>query len=90
MVDDFAQSAEQLDATVVAQLRRAVELGKYPNGRRLDEAERALCLQAIIVWEERHLSREQRTGFIDRGSKAEGEVCASDHEHEKPQPLHWR
>ncbi len=90
MVDDFAQGAERLDAAVVAQLRRAVELGKYPDGRRLNEQERALCLQAIIVWEKHHLSDEQRTGFIDRGSKAEGEVCASDHEHEQPQTLHWR
>ncbi len=79
-MNDFSQGAQQLDAQVVAQLRRAVELGKYPDGRRLDAAERALCMQAIILWEGQHLQAEQRTGYIDRGSKAEGEVCASDHE----------
>ena len=44
--------------------------------------QRELCLQAMIAWEARHLGSEQRTGFIDCGSKTRGEVCATPAEEE--------
>ena len=65
----------------VARLRTAVELGKWPDGSLLTEQQRELCMQAVIMWESCHLDQAQRTGFIDRGSKAEGELC------DDPQPL---
>lgn len=83
----FLQMISSLNAEVVASLRRAVELGKFPDGRRLTEEEQALCMQAVIVWEKQSLPEDQRTGYIDRGSKAEGERCDdgdSDHDHEAP------
>lgn len=58
-------------------LRQAVELGKWPDGTRLSRQQRELCMQAVIAWESRHLPPDQRTGHIDRGSKSEGERCAT-------------
>ena len=67
---------ELVSPEVHAGLQRAVEIGKWDDGTPLTREQRELCLQAVIAWEARHLENEARTGYIDRGSKAEGEVCA--------------
>ncbi|HET8710272.1 MAG TPA: DUF1315 family protein, partial [Spongiibacteraceae bacterium] len=70
--------------------RTAVEIGKWPDGRKLTSEQRELCLQAIIAYEAKHIPETERTGFIDRGSKSEGEQCGGDHEHdESVNPLKW-
>ncbi|NNM51616.1 MAG: DUF1315 family protein [Pseudomonadales bacterium] len=80
-MQNLLNHAVSLDADVIASLRRAIELGKFPDGRRLTAEESGMCMQVVIAWEVKHLSAEQRTAYIDRGSKQEGESCASDHEH---------
>lgn len=55
-------------------LRRSLELGKWPDGRRLTAAQRAETMQAVIAWGEVHLPPEERVGYIDRGKKA-GDSC---------------
>jgi uncharacterized protein YeaC (DUF1315 family) len=73
-----------LNPEVVANLRTAVELGKWPNGERLSREQRETCMQAVLAWEVKHLPEHQRTGYIDRGSKQEGETCGDDdHGHHK-------
>jgi len=62
---------------VHAELLRAVEIGRWADGTALTREQRELCLQAVIAFEARALPAEQRTGFIDRGSKAAGDRCAS-------------
>jgi len=64
-----------------ANLQRAVELGKWPDGTRLTPEQRANCMQAVIAYGERNLAAEERVGYIDRGVKEEGEVCGDDHSH---------
>ncbi len=81
-MQNLLKHAVSLDADIIASLRRAIELGKFPDGRRLTTDEFGVCMQAVIAWEAQHLPAEQRTAYIDRGSKQEGESCASDHEHE--------
>lgn len=46
-------------------LKRAVELGKWPNGERLSDEQRSTCLRAVIAYDQR-LPESERTGFIDR------------------------
>ncbi len=84
---DFQALIERMDATTCAALRRAVELGKFPDGRRLTDEQRELCMEAVLTWEMRNLPADQHTGYIDRGSKAEGEVCDSDEHVEEDQPF---
>ncbi len=70
---------EALTPDVVDRLRLAVEIGKWPDGRRLSQEQRETCMQAVLAWEMRHLPEEQRTGYIDKGEK-DGEAC-DDPEH---------
>lgn len=77
-----------LTPEIVANLKRAVELGKWPDGRRLTDEQRATCMQAVLVWEHKNLPEAERTGYIDKGKK-DGEVCddhdpSHDAEHEAP------
>lgn len=67
--------------------KTAVELGKWPDGRRLTEAQLKTCLQAIIAYEHHCLSPEERTGYIP----PKEEPCADDsHIHTRETPLTWR
>jgi hypothetical protein len=63
-------------------LRRAVELGKWPNGERLTQEQTRICMQAVIAWEHHHLPEEERTGYINKADKKEGDVCDAPHENE--------
>lgn len=72
---------------LVARFRTAIEIGKWPDGRVLTAEQRATCMQAVLVWEHAHLPEDQRTGYIDRGSKKKDEACDSapaghDHSHD--------
>ncbi len=49
-------------------LKRAVELGKWPDGRRLTEQQRDICLRAVIAYDQK-MPEEQRVGFISRKKK---------------------
>jgi hypothetical protein len=51
------------------QLKRAIELGKWPDGRKLTAEDKEVCMQAVISYEMKHLPEDQRVGFIDEGSK---------------------
>lgn len=65
-------------------LKRAIELGKWPDGRRLAADERELLMSALIAWESRHLPEEQRTGHIERPD------CEhAPEEHGDTAPLKW-
>lgn len=65
----------RLDPTVYQNLRQSVELGRWPDGRKLTAEQREISLQAVIYYENLHKMPEQeRTGYIDRGSKA-GTAC---------------
>lgn len=80
----LARMLQVLTPDIVANLKRAVELGKWPDGQRLTREQVATCLQAVIAWEGKHLPETERSGYIAKEEK-EGEVCDSPtHEHEKP------
>lgn len=80
-----------LTPEIVVALRLAVEIGKWPDGRRLSNDQRAICLQAVIAWEHKNLPEDQRIGYIDKGEKEEGDVCddkSHSHEEEPVKFLH--
>jgi uncharacterized protein len=60
-------------------LKTAVELGKWADGRRLTREQLDHCMQAIIAYEQKNLPEEMRVGYIDRtGLK---KTQCDDHEH---------
>lgn len=71
-----------LNPEIVERLRTAIEIGKWPNGVVLTQEQRQTCMQAVYAWEMKHLPEEQRSGYIDRGSKEEGEDDHHKHESE--------
>ncbi|GLS28149.1 YeaC family protein [Marinibactrum halimedae] len=86
---NYQQLLESIDPTIYQNLKRAVELGKWPNGQVLSQAQRETCMQAIIAYEMKHLSPEARTGYVPPKSHThcggEGEVA----DHQEEQPLKW-
>jgi len=80
---DFNALIDSITPETYAALKRALELGKWADGNRLTPEQKQHVMQAIIAYGEKHLPEQERVGFIDRGSKDEGEVC-DDHTHEQP------
>lgn len=59
-------------------LKEAIELGRWKDGQKLTTEQRESCMAAVIAYEAKHLAEEERTGFIDRGPKKQGDVCDDD------------
>ena len=55
-------------------LKRALELGKWPDGSPLNQEQREHCLQLVLAYDQINLPEEQRVGFIHKGKK-EGQSC---------------
>jgi uncharacterized protein YeaC (DUF1315 family) len=90
---DFETLIETMSPEVCASLKRAIEIGKWPDGRALTAQQKELCMEAVINYEHRFIAEHERVGYIDRGDKAKGEVCddsvdAIDETAEKP--LKWQ
>lgn len=84
---DLQQLLGSLTPEIYENLKRAVELGKWPDGRRISAEQRALCMQAVIAWEHKHLPPEQHTGYIE--PEPHTQCGTDDHDHDEPQPLKW-
>jgi hypothetical protein len=82
---DYQQAIETMSPEIYQRLVRAVELGKWPDGKVLTAEQRVHTMQAIIAWGERHLPEQERVGYIQKKEKA-GEQCDTPLE----TPLKWR
>lgn len=82
----FARMLAALNPEIVASFRLAIEIGKWPDGRRLTPEQRETCMQAVIAWEMKNLPEQERTGYIHKDKK-EGEVCDDDHHHHEDAPV---
>lgn len=76
---DFERMISQMTPEMYEGLKRGIELGKWPDGRRLSPEQRELCLEAVLRFETAHqVPPEQRIGHIDRhgcGSDRHGEAA---------------
>lgn len=85
MIDKDAILAS-MTPDIAARFRTAIELGKWPDGRKLTEEQRQTCMQAVVVWEHEHLPENERTGYIHKPKK--DEPCAShDDANDAEQPV---
>ncbi|AQA18547.1 hypothetical protein BST95_10190 [Halioglobus japonicus] len=82
---NYQQLIENMTPEIYTSLRKAVELGKWPDGKPVTPEQREHAMQAIIAWGEQHLPAEQRIGYIDKGHK-EGDNCDDPVE----TPLNWK
>lgn len=67
----FSQLIENITPEIYRNLKQAVELGKWPDGRKLTVEQKELCLQAMIAWETQNLPEDQRTGFMEQRCKSQ-------------------
>ena len=65
---EFEELLDSIDETSYHNLKLAVELGKWPDGRKLDKNQKELCLQAVIAWDAKHKNADQRVGHIDKNN----------------------
>ena len=49
---DFQQLLESITPEIYESFKKAVELGKWPDTRPLSAEQKALCMQAIIAYEQ--------------------------------------
>ena len=82
---NYQETIDSLSPEMYQRLRQALETGKWPDGRPLTAQQKEDTMQAIIAWGEKHLSPEERIGYIDRGHKAD-EICDDPEE----TPLNWQ
>ena len=79
-----------LTPDIYQKLKRAVELGKWPDSNSLSSEQRQLCMQAMIAYEHQHLPPEEHTGYIPPEPHT---YCGDeDHEHDHAQsdkPIKW-
>ena len=60
-VDDLVES---LTPDMVSNLKRAIEVGKFPDGLLVTAQQKELMLEAIIYYDALNLPEVDRTGFI--------------------------
>ncbi|TNF01902.1 MAG: DUF1315 family protein [Gammaproteobacteria bacterium] len=89
---DFQQLIDAITPEIYTNLKLAVETGKWPDGTRLTPEQREHSMQAIIAYDARHKSEEDRVGYVPPKQKQKAEPCASKHSNQgdDPQPLKWQ
>lgn len=60
----FKEMIENITPEIYQNLKQSIELGKFPDGRRLTDEQKELCMQAVIAWEIQNLPEEERTGYM--------------------------
>ena len=63
---------EALTRSMASDLKQAIELGKFPDGRVVSREQKELMIEATIFYDALKLPEEERTGFIHRKKQASG------------------
>lgn len=71
---DFEKAAQSMGSDVYQRFKSAIETGRWPDGSSVSEEQKQTCMQAIILYEQKHVAADQRTGFVTPKPSA----CASD------------
>jgi uncharacterized protein len=62
---NFDDLIKSITPEIHENLKRAIELGKWPDGSRLTDAQRESCLQAVIAWEAKNVTDlTSHTGYV--------------------------
>ncbi|GAA4647956.1 YeaC family protein [Kistimonas scapharcae] len=87
---EFDQLIKTMTSETVANLRRAVELGKWPDGRKLTPEQRESSLQAVIAWERHHLPECERTGYMAQACRSHKNETSSEESKDNETILRFR
>ena len=64
MITNIQELFNKMTPDVYQQLKQAVEIGKWPTGDIIEKEQLELCIQAVIAYEEKHYSPEEKVGYI--------------------------
>ena len=70
-MQDFLSMIQNITPEIYQELKQAVEIGKWSDGRKLTQDQKETSLMAMIAWEQKNLPEDQRTGYMG------GQACAS-------------
>ena len=86
---DFNEILQSITPEIYENLKRSIELGKWPDGRKLTEEQKSSCIQAVIAYEHEHVKPEARTGYVPPKNH---DHCDGDGDVAEPEdkPLKWR
>jgi uncharacterized protein YeaC (DUF1315 family) len=88
---DFDKLISSMSPQVHTSLKKAIEVGKWPDGKKLTIEQKELCMEAVLNYERLYVNEEDRVGYIDRGAKTDGEQCDDKPAGEaKEQALKWK
>ena len=88
---DLKQLINNITPEIYENLRRSVELGKWPDGRKLTQDQKALCMEAVIYYENtNNIDERSRVGFIDRKKVEETECNSASDKKSDVQPLNFK
>ncbi len=62
---NYQELIEKMTPQIHQSIKQAVELGKWPDGKKMTADQLDICMRAVIHYDQ-NLPKEQRTGFIDR------------------------
>ena len=74
----FQDTASKLSPDIIARMREAVELGRWPDGKSLTDEQRQTTLEAVMAWEAVHLPPEERIGHMPQSDCAPSESKPED------------
>jgi len=89
---NFDDLIKSITPEIYENLKRAVELGKWPDGNKLTEPQRDSCLQAIIAWEAKNIADlTQHTGYVPPKQGSFEMPCETEEPTsvDKPTPIKW-
>lgn len=88
---NYDELINSMTPDVYQNMKTAVELGKWADGRAVTAEQRENCLQAIIAYEHKHLPEDQRTGYIPPKPHThcggEGDVAEAN---DAEKPIKWQ
>ena len=70
---EYNQLVAQLTPEVYERLKSAIELGKWPDGRKLTEEQKTSCMEAVLRYQALNLPPEEHSGFIKNKCKSAAE-----------------
>jgi uncharacterized protein YeaC (DUF1315 family) len=82
---NFSDLINSITPEIYQNLKRAVEIGKWPNGDKLTDEQREHCMQAMIAFEQKHLPPESRTGYVPPK-----DACASTKPNDGSEKIKWQ
>ena len=62
---------DSMTPQIYENMKQAIELGRWPDGRKLDAEQRAHCMEAAILFEQKTgMPAEKRIGYMESACKS--------------------